>query len=88
MADDLEVIGNGHSPKDVIFKYSSKGGVPVTASYENGDTFTGQASGTRGIADWYGPYNQGVPDGEFKVVLGDRQSFKYLYVKGQYIEKA
>lgn len=87
MSQEEKVIGGMHSPKDVVFVYKNKGRIPSFASYEDGRPYSGKASGTMGIADWWGPYREGLPDGEFNVVLGDRGRFKYEYIRGKYVEK-
>ena len=58
------------------------GDVPVLATLSNGAPYSGFASGTRGIADWSGNFVNGKPDGEFRVVLGDRRSVSRRYRDG------
>lgn len=63
------------------FKYGEED-VPVLATLSNGAPYSGFSSGNRGIADWFGNFVNGKPDGEFTVVLGDCMSVSRRYRDG------
>lgn len=63
-------------------KYDEHSYLPRFASTAQGEPFNGRTFSSRGIADWIGGFRNGLPHGEFLLVLGDRQSSYVTFENG------
>jgi hypothetical protein len=72
----------GSSQTRLRVTYGDDSYIPKMASLSNGQPYTGHASGSREIADWRGPFIDGLPDGEFHITLGDRSSGTVYFEMG------
>ncbi len=64
------------------FEYADYSYLPRAAFTAKGEPYTGKTSSSLGIADWMGSFKEGIPDGEFLLVLGDRVSSKVWFENG------
>ena len=87
--DCVEEISDGyHSPREVVFKYVKNSYIPIFAETNIGQPYSGKASGSFEIADWFGSYRNGYPDGEFRLILGDRQQSTITFNNGVTVRDA
>lgn len=74
-------------PDEVVFEYQDHLVVPVAAYYyATGAPYTGRGHGSNGVADWLGPFENGLPHGEFQIVWGDRMSGSAWFAHGAKVE--
>ncbi|MBT9550389.1 MAG: NAD(P)H-dependent oxidoreductase [Hydrogenophaga sp.] len=74
------ISGNQVTRSSIVYAYN--GYLPVFASWNSGEPYTGKASGTKDIADWSGGFLDGFPHGPFVLVLGDRQTNYLKFDRG------
>ena len=60
--------------------------LPTFVSTSSGRPFTGRTYGTNGIADWIGSFIDGLPHGEFTLVLGDHMRDMVWFEHGVIVE--
>jgi len=75
-------FAHGSSQTRLRVTYDDDSYIPKMASLSNGQPYTGHAYGSREIADWQGSFIDGVPDGEFRITLGDRSSGTVYFEMG------
>ena len=80
MSDHRSALLRAHFP--LSFKYSGNSVIPTLVKDRSGAPYTGRASGSVGVADWAGTFQNGLPHGEFKIVWGDRHSGSVRFEKG------
>lgn len=73
--------------ENLELRYPANRYIPEHAALAGGHPYTGRAFGTLEIADWSGPFKDGVPHGCFSVTLGDRVSSKVWFENGVAVGK-
>jgi len=58
----------------------------VRAKLPDGAPYSGKAGDTQGMLDWFGHFENGLPDGEFKLYLADRPFKTMMFSKGEIVE--